>query len=84
MLMNLSQLGYDLEKDVITFKDSVLKQGDRLEIFIPSPTTGQMEWVPVELEWTRTPREGWYFVCADPEKSELVATCNPVGIFARK
>lgn len=84
MLMNISQLGYDLEKDVITFKGSELKQGECLEIYIPSPASGEMEWVPVQLQWAREPREGWYFVAANPEINDFVATCNPVGLFGRK
>ena len=84
MLMNISQLGYDFEKEVITFNGTELKQGDPLEIYIPSPVSGEMEWVSVRLEWTRTPRERWYFACERTEFNALVATCNPVGLFARK
>lgn len=84
MPMNISQLGYNLEKDVITFKGMELKQGDSLEIYIPSPVSGEMEWFPVKIAWAKTPREGWYFTCENPEINSLVSTCSPVGLFARK
>lgn len=82
--MNISQIGYDIEHEMLVLKGAHLECGDTLEVLIPSPISGNLIWVQSRLVWENQPAQRWRLQSDDPAIDEVLITCDPVGLFARR
>lgn len=80
----ICQLGYDVEEEMVVFKEVRLKDGDKMEVLIPDPVNGELGWTPVQIIWETRPGQRWRLTSEHAEIDAVLETCNPVGLFAKR
>ncbi len=80
----ICQLKYDIEHEAVVFRGMQMKDGDKMEVLIPDPGSGELVWTPVQIIWETKLGQQWRLTSDNAEIDAILETCDPAGLFAKR